>query len=263
MQALLYWFRRSAWLLRMKRTYFAAIRRRRLLRLVHDLDNYLTQVDVRAELPEARRVLVLAPHPNDDAIGCGGTLAQLAARGAEIDAVYMTDRAINGNEDSAAKYDAEVADAGKILGLASMTFFGGVDGDLHLMPGLAARLAAMLAETRYDLIFCPWAHDGHSDHAATFRILQNALPYADGVPDIWLYEVWTPLVANRAISIDKTLTVKSRAIKAHASQNTIDFAQKIAALAQYRSLLCPDSEHAEAFLCIDAAAMRDFRRKAA
>src|SRR5208283_1519588 len=46
--------------------------------------------------PAAESVLVLAPHMDDEVIGCGGTLAKHAARGASITVAFLTDGAAGG-----------------------------------------------------------------------------------------------------------------------------------------------------------------------
>ena len=42
-------------------------------------------------LPDIRKALVLAPHPDDEVFGCGGTLARLRQQGAEIHVHILTD----------------------------------------------------------------------------------------------------------------------------------------------------------------------------
>ena len=41
--------------------------------------------------PRARRILVLAPHPDDESVGCGGYLTKMADEGAEITVAFVTD----------------------------------------------------------------------------------------------------------------------------------------------------------------------------
>ncbi|MDT8264721.1 PIG-L family deacetylase, partial [Roseomonas sp. DSM 102946] len=48
---------------------------------------------LEALLPEAGPVLLLSPHPDDESLGCGGLLAQLAARGREVRVVLVSDGA--------------------------------------------------------------------------------------------------------------------------------------------------------------------------
>ncbi|HQQ79461.1 MAG TPA: PIG-L family deacetylase, partial [Thermoanaerobaculia bacterium] len=62
--------------------------------------------DERALVPyeasrfDARRVLVLAPHPDDEVFGCGGALADLASRGATIDVLLVTDGAASTSDEA-------------------------------------------------------------------------------------------------------------------------------------------------------------------
>ncbi len=55
-----------------------------------NLEHFFTPYECLKTLP-GKRVVVLAPHPDDEVFGCGGTLAQMAATGAEIEIIVFTD----------------------------------------------------------------------------------------------------------------------------------------------------------------------------
>ena len=235
---------------------------RRLLQLVHDLDGLLDRGNVTTGLPATiQRALVIAPHPDDEAIGCGGTLALLTASGVTVDAAFLTGGTGASSMDASPSLQSQARAAATWLGLTNVYFFGGRARELHLQQTLAAKVAKLLADHRYELIFCPWPHDRHSDHGAAFRILREALSYADGDPVIWLYEVSTPLVANHVVAIDATVVMKSRAIDVYDGSAKNGVGAKAIALAQYRSLLCGPSHHAEAFLICDADTARAMLKK--
>lgn len=209
-----------------------------------------------------QKALVLAPHPDDEALGCGGTIKLITSSGGIVDVLYLT-RGEMGFETSqgapksaqnelARRRSAEAVDACRILGVRKVDFLDGRDSYLEQEPDLWRGVWQALQADAYRSVFCPWHNDNHADHAATFQILLAALRSHPGDLDVWLYEVWTPLESNIAIPIDSTIHTKLDAIRAHRSQRACaDFPRAFRALAQYRSLLCPLSKYAEAFFTVD------------
>jgi len=101
-------------------------------------------------------------------------------------------------------------------------------------------------------VFCPWHLDAHDDHRATFAILRQAIIQSHLTTSFWLYEVWKPLAANTFVPIDRTMPAKRRAIEQYQSQvSQLNYREGFTGLAAYRSLFCPSSSFAEAFLVCD------------
>jgi LmbE family N-acetylglucosaminyl deacetylase len=216
-------------------------------------------------LPEhAERVLVLSPHPDDESIGCGGTLSQLAARGSAVDVVFMTGGAPPGDAALEAQRKEEARDAAHVLRLRDVRFLGGQDGGLHLQPQLSAPLEQLIEDNDYRVIFCPWPGDDHSDHQATFAILRDALlaSHRAGIA-LWFYEVWSPLPANRMVNIDLSMQIKTKAIGSHLSQmRQKDYVRLARGLAKIRAQSCgaPHTQYAEAFYVCDASELTDLEK---
>jgi LmbE family N-acetylglucosaminyl deacetylase len=215
---------------------------------------------------QAQKTLVLSPHPDDESLACGGTLKLITSDGGHIDVLYMTSGE-NGffphvkpsaaeRQQLASRRQAEAREACRILGVRKVAFLPGSDGMLHLQPELAEPVRAALIAHQYRSVFCPWPFDGHSDHAATYSILHTALTLFRGEVEVWLYEVWSPMPANRFICIDATMDTKMEAFKAHASQaSQLNYADAFSGLARYRSLFCPPARYAEAFYNCDSVAL--------
>ena len=214
----------------------------------------------------AQSALVLSPHPDDESLACGGTLKLLTSAGGQVDVLYMTSGE-NGfyphvKPTEAARRElmtrrrAEAREACRILGIRKVAFLDGRDGRLSEQPELASPIRAALTAHHYRSVFCPWPHDGHPDHAATYCMLQRALTGLSVAVDVWLYEVWTPVAANMFISIDTTVDAKIQAFKAHESQaSLLNYADAYLGLARYRSLFCPPAQYAEAFYNCDSSAL--------
>ncbi|MEW6072769.1 MAG: PIG-L family deacetylase [Planctomycetota bacterium] len=131
-----------------------------------------------ATLP--RRVLVIAPHPDDEIFGCGGLLALQARQGATIRIVIVSDGAAGdpaGRESNLArKRIAESLRGAEILGLnADHRFLALPDGKLGEVRDLPDRLATELAEYEPELVYAPSAQELHPDHRAVSRAAIAAL----------------------------------------------------------------------------------------
>lgn len=205
------------------------------------------------------RVLVLAPHPDDESLGCGGTVKLLTSRGTPCDILFLTRGELGSDVPSqltpadqceiAERRTAEALSAARELGADQVYFLGGKDGRLGEQLVLAEPLAGRLREGNYSRLFCPWSGELHPDHQAAFQLMKLALPQAPRVTSIWLYEVWTPLVPTNYVPIDSTIDAKRRAIEAHVSQLALlDYLGAFVGLAAYRGLQCPPTRHAEAFI---------------
>ncbi len=81
------------------------------------------------------RVLVFAPHPDDDIIGCGGSIAKHVRGGSDVTVVYMTSGdagSLKYSKGELAKMrEAEAKNAAKVLGVKDLVFLGNADGYLE------------------------------------------------------------------------------------------------------------------------------------
>ena len=218
------------------------------------------------------QVLVLAPHPDDESLGCGGTLRQLTEGGVAVDVAYMTRGELGNKRGSvlppldqlvlASQRAQEGLEACRILGVRNVHFLGGRDGAVSSQPELAEQILQLLNGCNYNTVFCPWAFDFHPDHSGTFDHLVSALRACDRRPEVWLYEVWSTLHPNRVVCIDTTIDSKLKAAQAHASQMqnySYDYSDCFQALSRYRAILVPGMKHAEAFYVCDRDAALSLR----
>jgi len=212
-------------------------------------------------------VLVLAPHPDDETFGCGGTVCMLTESGVIVDVAFLT-RGEQGIDIGAAEPSVgasrqlgevrshEARAACDVLGVRNVVFLGGSDTRLSEEPQLASSITELLRSGNYQRVFCPWPQDAHDDHRATFAHLRRAIGESDCNPAFWLYEVWKPLPANTYVPIDRTIETKRKAIDQYQSQlPQLNYREGFLGLAAYRSLFCPGSSYAEAFLVCDRREM--------
>lgn len=191
-------------------------------------------------VPRVARVLIVAPHPDDESIGCGGTAALLAAAGTEVSLLVATDgEATQGSALDASRIGAcrrsEVIRAAALLGIATPTFLGLPDGRLsERIESLATSLAKQIQRCRPDILFVPSPLEDHADHrAVNTALLRTTLPPR---LEVWGYETSTPVPANRIIDVTAVLAKKEAALDAHATAKLAFDISAILGLNRYRSI---------------------------
>src|SRR3954467_4681373 len=131
-------------------------------------------------MPNSRKpVLVLAPHPDDETFGCGGTIRMLTESGVDVDVAFMTrgEQGLSGAAERTAEAARQLAEvrtreaqaACGVLGVRSVFFLEGSDTRVRDEPHLAERIAGLLKQDSYGRVFCPWPQDAHEDHQAEFH----------------------------------------------------------------------------------------------
>lgn len=198
--------------------------------------------------------LVLAPHPDDEAIGCGGIIAQNADQGSRIVVAYLSsgERGVPGLAAAEATRlrEREAAAAAQILGVADLHFLRLPDGRLDASCGeVARRIADVLAVQRPDIVRIPHPEDGHADHHAVWPALQQAIRLAAiPAPDIVAYEIWTPMASpDYAEDVSLVMDRKLAAISCYASQQEqLAYGRGIAGLNAYRGAFLGGCRYAEA-----------------
>jgi LmbE family N-acetylglucosaminyl deacetylase len=184
--------------------------------------------------------LILAPHPDDESLGCGGLIAEACALGRPPRVAVLTDGAMSHPASSRfpagrlrALREAETLAAVAALGLPPdrVHFLGLPDGQAPragaAMAHAAARLAGLAHACGARTILATWSHDPHPDHVAAQAIARRAALLSGA--RLLSYPVWgwalpprqrLAVAAVHGVRLDITrhLPAKRRAIEAHASQ---------------------------------------------
>lgn len=167
--------------------------RQRLARCLLWMGRVCTRKDDRSA---AARSLIVAPHPDDEVLGCGGTIAQKVLAGADVCVVIVTDgRTSHASLIDAAELvairKAEAKNAARELGLESCEFLDFPDGELRQHEAVAsATIGRIIASFRPDEIYVPHRSDRQPDHEATYRIVCAALAGHTQPVTIFEYPVW-------------------------------------------------------------------------
>lgn len=142
-------------------------------------------------MPPSGRVLLVGPHPDDEVLGAGGTAAALAAAGASVELVAVTD-----GEASHPDRAFELMRLRPRESLRALRALGLQTAAVHRLrqPDGAVRAAALAPELaqlirRGDLVLAPWSHDGHPDHDVVGAVAAEVA--AERGAQVAAYLVWT------------------------------------------------------------------------
>jgi bacillithiol biosynthesis deacetylase BshB1 len=118
------------------------------------------------------QILVVGPHPDDQELGMGGTIAKLVSQGHSVLLLDMTsgEPTPYGSPEVRAK---ESAVAAEILGVKRTTVNLPNRFVEHTIPARHA-VAAVMREHQAEIVFAPYFEDAHPDHVATSRIVEDA-----------------------------------------------------------------------------------------
>jgi N-acetylglucosamine malate deacetylase 1 len=220
---------------------------------------------VAVKKPPRGAVLVVAPHPDDETLGCGGALALHARQGDPIHVLFVCS-GIQGDPDGyfprerlTETRQEEARAAAAILGVGRLTFWGypdnlsGADysvfGDLPadpeaqrraLVAGFATKLAELIAEERPATVYHPWSGELNPDHWAAGQavaLLRSTRPDLDAASSWMGYDVWTPSPADTVLDVSDVIAVKLKAVREYRTQIFYrDYEPAILGLNAYRAL---------------------------
>lgn len=210
-------------------------------------------------------VLVFSPHPDDDLIGCGGSIIKHVQAGHHVSIIYMTSGNAGSRKYSKSELgtirEAEATEACKLLGVTDLYFLRNDDGYLEESRDNFVQVINHIRSIKPAVVYLPHEADGHPDHMMTHQIAMKAIGRAsgpwfqetDGEPwttgTILAYEVWTPLQSPNYF--EDTTTVINQQIEAlqqHKSQiDDIAYDQMVRGLGSYRGMMSGKDHYAEAF----------------
>ncbi|MGI4749827.1 MAG: bifunctional PIG-L family deacetylase/class I SAM-dependent methyltransferase [Janthinobacterium lividum] len=188
--------------------------------------------------------VVIAPHPDDESLGCGGTIALLRQAGLPVHVVFVSDGTLS--HPNSRKYPAEklrqlreseARNALKILNVdaAHASFMRLKDRSVPNPgePGFeeaASRMRQIFQLLQPNTILVTWEKDPHPDHRAAWQIINSVIANLEKKPRILQYLIWiwelgevNDLIVNQSnnlfyIDIESVFTLKKNAIAAHISQ---------------------------------------------
>ena len=188
-----------------------------------------------------KKILVIAAHPDDEVLGCGGAMARFAAEGCEVYTLILgegvtsrdkeRDRAERENEITELKKQAE--NANKILGVKKVYAFDFPDNRFDSVPllDIIKTIEKIKGDIQPDSVFTHHQGDLNIDHQITFKAVMTALrPVKDEiVKEIFSFEIpssteWnapsslTYFMPDYFVDVSKNLKVKINALKEYETE---------------------------------------------
>lgn len=166
---------------------------------------------------DAKQILALGAHPDDLELGCGATLAKLAARGAQVTAVILSDGSIGAN--SGLDRGSETREALSTLGIQRIVQHSFPDTRLHEhLNDLIATIEQHVRDVAPERVYTMFHDDRHQDHRAVY---QASIVACRRVAQILAYETpssYPNFVPTVFEPVDEFIERKVAALKLHKSQ---------------------------------------------
>jgi N-acetylglucosamine malate deacetylase 1 len=191
-------------------------------------------------------VLVVAAHPDDEALGCGGAVLAHRVAGDQVDVVFMTSGELGLGtypvDEARRVREEEAGNAAAVFGFAHVEFLRRPDGSLADDPALLTSLVEGV-----DLVYVPHPDEDHADHAA----VGLAAAELSGV-DVLGYEIWTPIARpDRVVDISEHMERKLEAVRCYKCQLEYwPYDRAVEGLNAYRGALFEGVAYAEAFVTL-------------
>lgn len=211
--------------------------------------------------PFGKRALVIAPHQDDEAIGCGGAVLKHIEAGGDVRIVLVQDGGGAENTIGITRQkliemrERESRASARLMGCDEPSFLRFPSVSAETVKDVADRLTAILAEYSPTAIFSPWVLDNHQEHMFTAKALAMALSRQPVRAQVYSYEVWGLCIPNTAVALDSVIERKTACINCFTSQTTNnDYAHAFKGLAMYHSLQfgAIDTKYVERFFALPA-----------
>ncbi len=210
----------------------------RLFEHIQPFINYSTPME--DELP-GKKVLVIAPHQDDEAIGCAGTVIKHTKAGGKAEIVFCT-------------YDTsermkEAEKAASIMGSKKNHFLQFPLRSLDGNKDFESKLAIVFEKAAPDIVFLPFWFDNHADHRAVSKALINIKKHINLNFMVYAYSVWSTLNPNCLVDISAQWEDKKKAIESYKTQiASRDYVKIARGLNEYwAEIKNPGMKYAEAF----------------
>lgn len=229
------------------------IKQKLFQKIFYKFNKFAASINLKpVELDLNGNCLCLAPHPDDETIGMGGTLAAL---GEKFEVILLTDGR-KGIKDKTAEEVIQIRqnEFTSAMALAKITKYSFLNiEDKKLFSSFD--LFKDISLENYDYIFVPNIIDQHPDHKAVSFLLRDLIDSGVKIKSnlkICMYEVWAALaLTNSFIDISDVLETKKAMINCYQSQTAQkDYQYYSLGLNQYRGMF-KDKKYVEAFFVMN------------
>ncbi len=159
--------------------------------------------------------MVFAPHPDDEALGCAGTLLQILNKDVSSLITFLTSgERLYGDpsREIEVKRKEEAVRASGMLGFRERLFLDFPDGEIDAhKENIYRKLSEVIEQRKPDMVFSPSPIDYHADHIATSRIALRLLNDFQTFK-LAFYEVYSTLRFNYLVDITGVVDLKRKTI---------------------------------------------------
>lgn len=207
------------------------------------------------------KVLVVAPHSDDESLGSGGSIALHTQSGDPVKVIFLTDGSMGdytgrySKEEYVNMREAEALKACSRLGVEDVVFWREPDRNLSSNQKNINRLSDLLSEYKPGLIYAPSPFEFHPDHRAAAELLWRAIQKSGISCKIAFAEINTAVRINTLVDITPVIKKKKSACNAYKSQiDNTPYTDISLGLNRFRSLpVSEESQYAEGFFIIDSS----------
>jgi N-acetylglucosamine malate deacetylase 1 len=209
------------------------------------------------------KTIVFAAHPDDEIIGCGGSLAKYVNKN-ETTIVYLTSGDAGsltcGKTELSEIRENEAKKAASTLGISDLIFLRNPDGFLQCNKENLIKITNIIREKKPNIMYTHSSKDMHPDHKNTNELTKRASFMAGSssfqeingkpwIPNIiYTFEIMTPFQTPQYYEdITQFMDLKLDALKLHETQKNLHCEEWVEGLNKYRGGTSGIGKYAEAF----------------
>ncbi|ADO45948.1 LmbE family protein [Hydrogenobacter thermophilus TK-6] len=195
--------------------------------------------------------VVIAPHFDDEVIGCGGTIYQHTAKGDEVHLYVLTDGSKLYEKTDTNKRKEECLSAARLLGISTVNFLDFKEGELaNHLDELKSALGGILKN--FQKVYAPHPFDHHSDHIAASLAVLSVFEESPTF-ELRLYGVYNTFRHNLLVDVTDVYPIKKKALLnySYSLGNSYIWIKRTEAFMKYPTIYTVEDRLYEAFLVID------------
>lgn len=191
----------------------------------------------------ANKILVIAPHQDDEVVGCGGTVIKHAKTGGHVEIVFCTSDTQERAEETKEATQILSSKVNHLLQFEIRSLYSHIDE-------LSKKFTELFERVQPDIIFMPFMLDNHQDHISVSKALVKSYKQHKIDSLIYAYSVWTTLIPNSIVDISDVWSEKEKAIECYKTQMaTRNYVKMASSIAQYWSVVKGhNTQYCEVFL---------------
>ena len=196
-----------------------------------------------------RNIVIVAPHPDDEILGCGGTIAKAISQGHNVSVLYLSS-----GDSIENKREKEAIQVCKFMGIKNYDFLRLKDQTFKVSAENIQSVIKIFNKLKPEIIYINHGEDADFEHVIAYQLISQVfwrynLQSAKKINGMILYEVHKPLQTyNLSEDISDFIDIKMKAMSYYKSQlstSRIDLA--IRGLNQYRGVFHEQCQFAEVF----------------